>query len=197
MKNKISLSLLPAGFKRLNSKIEINTDNQIITIWCITALATASVISGLKLGIRRLSELCFTVGMFILMVVLFYDNTWYILNLYVQSIGYYLQWILQLGFHTDAFAQLGNAPDKKEKSDWIDAWTIFYWGWWIAWSPFVGMFIAKISRGKRTTNPCSLCFWYLQDHLCYTSLLFKSIIKTKADRTEGTSRCLYWLVCMS
>ena len=86
--------------------------------------------------------------MIIFTIAFLYDDTWYLLNLYVQSIGYYLQYIIQLGFHTDAFAQLGNAPDKFEAPGWIDGWTIFYWGWWIAWSPFVGMFIAKISRGR-------------------------------------------------
>jgi len=83
-----------------------------------------------------------------MMIAFFSDNTWHILNVYVQSIGYYLQWIVQLGFHTDAFAQLGNAPDGKEAQSWMNDWTIFYWGWWIAWSPFVGMFIAKISKGR-------------------------------------------------
>ncbi len=53
-----------------------------------------------------------------------------------------------MGFHTDAFAQEGNAPDGKENPTWMNAWTIFYMGWWIAWCPFVGMFIAKISRGR-------------------------------------------------
>ncbi len=83
-----------------------------------------------------------------MLIVLFYDNTWYFLNLYVQSIGYYLQNFIQLGFHTDAFAQLGNSSDGMENPSWMGDWTIFYWGFWIAWSPFVGMFIAKISRGR-------------------------------------------------
>ena len=136
------------GLRRLNSNIKDTITNQIIVIWGITALATISVITGIKVGIRRLSEICFAVGMFIMLVVFFYDDTWYLLNVYVQSIGYYLQWIVQLGFHTDAFAQLGNAPDGKEAPGWMNDWTIFYWGWWIAWSPFVGMFIAKISKGR-------------------------------------------------
>ena len=136
------------GFKRLNRSIEFSITNQIIIIWSITACATASVISGLKVGIRRLSEICFSLGMFIMMIGLFADDTWHILNVYVQSIGYYIQWIIQLGFHTDAFAQLGNAPDEKQAPRWMNDWTIFYWGWWIAWSPFVGMFIAKISKGR-------------------------------------------------
>jgi len=139
---------LNTGFRRLNSSVELSTTNQIIIIWAVTACATASVVSGLKLGIRRLSEICFALGMFIMMVGVFADDTWHILNVYVQSIGYYFQWIIQLGWHTDAFAQLGNAPDGKEAKSWMANWTIFYWGWWIAWCPFVGMFIAKISKGR-------------------------------------------------
>jgi len=136
------------GFQRLNRDIAVSTTNQIITIWGVTACATLSVVSGLKLGIRRLSELCFCIGMLLMLVVLFYDDMWYLLNLYVQSVGYYLQYVVQLGFHTDAFAQVNSAPDKLEAADWMNDWTIFYWGWWIAWCPLVGMFIAKISRGR-------------------------------------------------
>lgn len=139
---------LNAGVHRLKSSVEVSTLNQIIIIWCVTACATVSVITGLKMGIRRLSETCFALGVFIMMLVFFFDDPWHTLNLLVQSTGYYMQTIVQLGFHTDAFAQLGNAHDGKEKPGWMDSWTIFYWGWWIAWSPFVGMFIAKISRGR-------------------------------------------------
>ena len=49
---------------------------------------------------------------------------------------------------SDAFALADDAPDKKYNVDWMNGWTVFLWGWWIAWSPFVGMFIAKISRGR-------------------------------------------------
>ena len=97
-----------------------------------------------------------------MLIVLFMDNTVFLLNLYVQSMGYYFQNILQLGFHSDAFEQLGPSygaaargevlPAGVESSDgpanWMNGWTIFYWGWWIAWCPFVGMFIAKISVGR-------------------------------------------------
>ena len=144
----VGVMQMNGGFKRLNSSIEYSVKNQIIIIWAVTACATASVVSGLKIGIRRLSEICFSLGMFIMMIGIFADNTWHALNVYVQSIGYYIQWIIQIGFHTDAFAQLGNAPDGKQAQRWMNDWTIFYWGWWIAWSPFVGMFIAKISRGR-------------------------------------------------
>lgn len=139
---------LNRGFNIMNSSITIGRVSQVIIIWCITALATASVVSGIKLGIRRLSELCFAIGMFLWFVVFFHDDTWFFLNLIVQSIGYYLHGIVKLGFHTDAFAQLGDAPDEKHAPTWMNDWTIFYWGWWIAWSPFVGIFIAKISKGR-------------------------------------------------
>ena len=143
---------LNSGINRMNSDIAENSTNQIIIIWIITVIATISVISGLKVGIRRLSEVCFCMGMALMMFVLFYDNTWFLLNLYVQSVGYYFQWVIQLGFHTDAFAQLGNAPDKLEDPTWMDSWTIFYWGWWISWAAFVGMFIAKVSKGRTIRN---------------------------------------------
>jgi choline/carnitine/betaine transport len=137
-----------SGVNRVNSDFSESVDNQIIIIWVVTAMATISVITGLKMGVRRLSEICFGLGVALMLIILFYDKTFFLLNLYIQSIGYYLQNFLQIGFHTEAFAQLGNAPDGKQAPEWIDTWTIFYWGWWISWSPFVGMFIARISRGR-------------------------------------------------
>jgi choline/carnitine/betaine transport len=155
-----------AGLNFLYSDIPINQIAQVCIIWSITAMATASTISGVGMGIRRLSEICFGVGCILMTLVLFMEDTWFILNLYVQSIGYYLNWIIQLGFHCDAFELLSpstgyGADDRGRASDlghgdgtqdgpelWMDGWTIFYWGWWISWSPFVGMFIAKISRGR-------------------------------------------------
>lgn len=149
-----------AGLHYINSNIAVSTENQVIIIWCITAVATLSVISGVGMGIRRLSELCFGLGMFIMLSVFFLEDSWFLLNLYTQSIGYYLQWIIQLGFHCDAFEMstpsYGGAERERGYPDlasdgsatWMNSWTIFYWGWWISWSPFVGMFIAKISRGR-------------------------------------------------
>ena len=141
-----------SGLNQVNRSIEENVTNQTIIIWVITFFATISVISGLKLGIRRLSEICFGLGVFLMLVILFYDDTFFLLNLYVQSLGYYLQNFIQIGFHTDAYAQVGNAPDGKENPNWMLGWTVAYWGWWISWSPFVGMFIAKISRGRTVKN---------------------------------------------
>lgn len=144
---------LNSGLHRLSSNIEDNNQTaRIVIIWVITAMATISVVSGLKVGIRRLSEICFGLGMFLMLFVFFRGNTWYFLNVYVQGIGYYIQYAIELSFHTEAYAQDGNAPDGKENTKWMESWTIFYWGWWISWSPYVGMFIAKISRGRTIRN---------------------------------------------
>ncbi len=78
---------LATGIQRLNPSIPNGTNTQVIIIWCITAIATMSVVSGVKLGIRRLSEICFCLGMFIMLIILCYDDTWYFLNIYVQSVG--------------------------------------------------------------------------------------------------------------
>ena len=150
------------GLHLMNSDIPVSTSSQLVIIWTITLVATVSVVTGVKYGIRRISEICFSLGLVLMLCVLLLDNTVFILNLYVQSMGYYAQKILQLGFHTDAFAQLGPSaggedrgrfvPEQFETTDgpmgWMNDWTVFYWGWWIAWSPFVGMFMAKISVGR-------------------------------------------------
>ena len=97
-----------------------------------------------------------------MLIVLFMDNTVFLLNLYVQSLGFYFQNLLMLGFHSDAFEQLGPSFGSEDRGEvlpsavtstdgpanWMNGWTIFYWGWWVAWCPFVGMFIAKISSGR-------------------------------------------------
>ena len=123
-----------------------------IGIWCITAIATASAVSGIGKGIRRLSEGAFGMSLLIMIVLLCLDNTPFLLNLYVQSIGVYLQNLIQLSWHTDAFEQLGpsygslqrnryipdNVSTTDGPSDWMDSWTIFMWAWWIAFTPFTG-----------------------------------------------------------
>ena len=122
-------------------------------------MATASTISGISAGIRRLSEIAFVMGLFIMSLVLFLDKTPYLLNLFVQSLGVYFQNIIQLGWHTDAFEQLGPSHGSSQRNryvpaglkdtdgptDWMDSWTFFYWGWWISFTPFcckyVGVFV--------------------------------------------------------
>jgi len=112
---------------------------QMLLIAVITLLATISVVSGLDKGVRRLSEANMALAGLLMVYVVFAGPTW------EQMSG--------LGYNTlDYFRQLpalsvwfgSNSPDKQ----WQESWTIFYWAWWISWSPFVGMFIARISRGR-------------------------------------------------
>jgi len=122
-------------------------------IGVITLCATASVVAGLEFGIKSVSYAAFMLGNFLMVVVFSLDESWYILNVIVQSIGYHLNHFLEIAFDTDAFAQLdlGNGRPNDGKGanpSWMDWWTIFYWGWWIAWAPFVGTFMARISRGR-------------------------------------------------
>lgn len=111
---------------------------QITLIIGVTALATLSVISGLDVGIRRLSELNLLVAVCLMLFVLTVGPTSFLMNAFVQNIGGYLDNFFARSFSTQAFRE----------QTWMKAWTLFYWAWWIAWSPFVGMFIARISRGR-------------------------------------------------
>ncbi|MFO7602346.1 MAG: choline BCCT transporter BetT [Gammaproteobacteria bacterium] len=111
---------------------------QIGLISVITLLATASVVAGLDAGIKRLSELNLTLAILLLLFVLIAGPTLFMLTTLVQNTGLYLSEIVGKTFNLYAY----------EPSGWIGGWTLFYWGWWIAWSPFVGMFIARVSRGR-------------------------------------------------
>lgn len=111
---------------------------QIVLIAVVTGLATLSVVSGLDVGIRRLSEFNLLVAIALMLFVLFAGPTAFLMNAFVQNIGAYLDNFFARSFTTQAF----------RSQDWMKAWTLFYWAWWIAWSPFVGMFIARISRGR-------------------------------------------------
>ena len=82
-------------------------------------MATISTVSGVGMGIRRLSEICFLVGMFLMIVALFMDNTFFLLNLYTQSIGFYFQNLIQLGFHTDSFEQLNPSKGATDRGRWL------------------------------------------------------------------------------
>ena len=136
-------------------------------MWVITAIATISTVSGVGMGIRRLSEVCFTVGLFLMTMVFFLDRTTFILNLIVQSIGFSLHKMVQIDWHTDAFEQLGESSGRRERNrfvaegydsrdgpeQWMQSWTIFYWGWWISWCPFVGVLRKLFSEFNHLFSP--------------------------------------------
>jgi len=114
---------------------------KILLIIGITGMATASVVLGLDGGIKRISEITVLLGLVLLLFVFFAGPTLFILDGLVQNLGAYIRNFLQLSFYTETYAK--SPPGES----WQAGWTIFYWAWWIAWSPFVGMFVARISRG--------------------------------------------------
>lgn len=107
-------------------------------IGVITVLATGSVIAGLDAGIKRLSQVNLALALVLLLFVLIAGPTLFLMQSLIQNTGTYLSEVVRMTFNLYAY-------DPKE---WMGAWTLFYWGWWIAWSPFVGMFIARVSRGR-------------------------------------------------
>jgi choline/glycine/proline betaine transport protein len=111
---------------------------QIALIGGITLLATVSVVAGLDAGIKRLSQLNLLLAVALMLFVLFAGPTLFLLQSLVQNTGMYLNQVVSQTFNLYAY----------EPNGWIGGWTLFYWGWWIAWSPFVGMFIARVSRGR-------------------------------------------------
>lgn len=117
---------------------ESSITGQLLLIAGITALATVSVVSGLDVGIRRLSEFNLALSLLLVLFVFIAGPTVFICALFVESVGHYLTGLIQLTATTDAY----------EGDGWQGYWTMFYWGWWISWAPFVGMFIARISRGR-------------------------------------------------
>ena len=104
----------------------------------ITLLATLSVLSGLNRGIRRLSELNIFLCLTLLLFVLFLGPTGFLLKSLFKTTGSYLYSLVQIKFW---FIQFGS-------SEWRSQWTTLYWAWWMAWAPFVGIFIARISKGR-------------------------------------------------
>lgn len=118
--------------------LEQNLFTQIVLIGIVTALAAITVATGLDNGIRRLSEMILIVSFILMGLILILGPTRFLLQTFVENIGLYLNAFVARTFHIYAY----------EPTDWVGTWTLFYWGWWISWSPFVGMFIARISRGR-------------------------------------------------
>lgn len=118
--------------------VEISTYVQILLIVFITGMATISVVAGLDAGIRRISELNLLLALVMLVFILVAGPTATLLSALMQNVGGYLSSMVDMTFNLYAY----------EPKEWMGDWTLFYWGWWISWSPFVGMFIARISRGR-------------------------------------------------
>ncbi|MCJ8501830.1 BCCT family transporter [Desulfatitalea alkaliphila] len=138
---------LGLGVKQVSSGLHYlfgfpaTTTFAVVLIGVITLFAVLSIASGLDKGVKNLSLAnMYTAGAFMVFLLLV-GPTVYILKAFTQNLGFYIQNLPQLSFWVETFY-------GAEGSNWQNPWTIFYWGWWISWSPFVGMFIARISKGR-------------------------------------------------
>ena len=132
------------GVTQINSGLsylfgwENQISTQIMLIIFVSALASLSVCLGLDKGIKRLSELNLVLALALLIFVFLASSSIYILQTTIQNAGQYMSNLFSMTFNLYAYQPNG----------WIGGWTIMYWAWWISWSPFVGMFIARVSRGR-------------------------------------------------
>lgn len=133
----VGVSQINAGLNYLIG-VPIDPMVQVGLIAVVTLLATISVVSGLDKGVRILSETNLVLAILLMLFVLFFGPTAQLMRDFVQNLGLYFDSFVLRTFTIYAY----------EPTPWIDAWTLFYWTWWISWSPFVGMFIARISRGR-------------------------------------------------
>jgi len=126
-----------SGLKAL-TEIAFDTNNQLLVILVITAVATTSTVTGVGKGIKFLS----IINLYLMAILL----------VFVMAVGPFLAQLELFG--TSLWSNIRELPatsvwiDDKEGSSWQTNWTIFYWGWWISWCPFVGIFIARVSRGR-------------------------------------------------
>lgn len=139
-----SATTLGLGVSQMNAGLsyifgwEISTTNQLLLIAGTSVVATLSAVSGVRKGILWLSEWNIRLSTILFLFLLLAGPTVFLLGLYATSVGDYLAHFIPMGLWTDS------NPERQ----WQGWWTIFYWGWWLSWGPFVGMFIARISRGR-------------------------------------------------
>ncbi|MFG3041207.1 BCCT family transporter [Streptomyces sp. NPDC048330] len=122
----------------LTMGVEDSTATQLIIITSLSAAFVLSAFSGLNKGVKWLSTLNIVLAACLMLFVFLLGPTVYILDTIPASVGGYLHQLLPMASRTGAFTD----------RDWLGTWTIFYWAWWLSWAPFVGTFIARISRGR-------------------------------------------------
>ncbi|WP_314178368.1 BCCT family transporter [Streptomyces winkii] len=130
-----------SGVKEINWAEKVGTPILVVIIAVLTAAFVASAISGVEKGIQWLSNINMVLAALLVVFVFVVGPTVLMLNLLPTSVGSFIGDLPQMAARTDSTAGKGVA-------DWLSTWTVFYWAWWISWTPFVGMFIARISRGR-------------------------------------------------
>lgn len=134
----LGVKQVAAGLAHVFPVITNDITTQVLLIFGISAVATVSVILGIDKGVRFLSEMNMRVALFTLLAIIVLGPTVFIFGAFIQNTGNYLGNFLEWSYWNEVYSD----------RDWQGGWTIFYWGWWIAWSPFVGMFIARVSKGR-------------------------------------------------
>ena len=140
----LGITPIAAGLENLGW-MENNQTNQLILVAVITALGTGSAVSGVGKGVRILSEINVWASLGLLILFLILAPTAFVLGMTITGAGDYLWNVIPMGFWVDG------EPERQ----WQSWWTIFYWGWWIAWCPFVGLFIARVSKGRTIRQFCT------------------------------------------
>lgn len=111
----------------------------------LTTVAVGSIVAGLDKGIKVLSNLNIGMAVALMLFVLFAGSTVFLLRAIVETFGLYISNILPMAFWNDALAQYTH---QEGGWGWQGSWTVFYWAWTVTWSPFIGIFVARISRGR-------------------------------------------------
>lgn len=139
---------LGLGVLQINSGLNYLFDipagvmTQLILVAIITLMATFSVMAGINKGIRRLSEWNLKLAIILLIFVAIVGPTLFLFKTLGQNIGVYISSLVEMTFNNYAYV------NNDQTQSFLGGWTLFYWAWFIAWSPFVGMFVARISRGR-------------------------------------------------
>ncbi|WP_109078157.1 BCCT family transporter [Aggregatibacter kilianii] len=131
---------LGAGLEQLGWISENRFSIQVIIIFVVMGMAVTSAISGVGKGVKMLSELNLSLAFLLMVFVLIAGPTLYLFSAFNDNLGTYLSNLIQLSFKTYVY--------EPNNTEWFSGWTILYWAWWCSWAPFVGLFIARISRGR-------------------------------------------------
>ncbi|WP_404900395.1 BCCT family transporter [Priestia filamentosa] len=149
-----------------------NLMSQFLIVLVVTILFIISALTGLGKGIKILSNANMAIALVLFLLTFILGPTLFTLNLFTDTVGSYLQNLINMSFRI--------APLNEENRNWINGWTIFYWAWWIAWSPFVGIFIARVSKGSYGGHRYYWANGTCGSHRCYWT-----------NGTYGGHRC-YW-----
>lgn len=155
----LGVSQMAAGLNHLFG-IDPGMGTKLVLIAVVSVIATLSAVSGVGKGIRILSEWNIWISVLLLLAFVFFGPFQWLMGFFVTSVGDYLWNFVPMGFWT---------ATESQDIAWQGGWTIFYWGWWLAWSPFVGVFIARISKGRTIREfmvgvmlvPTTIAFFWL------------------------------------